>query len=331
MARKAIITGVRGQDGSYLAEYLLSEGYQVFGFAPHRNGVDMSNLEKCLEDANFTLVNADMTDSASIQRAIGSIRPDEIYNLAAQSFVGKSWELPAYTANVNFLGLVHIIEAILSHRLRNVRVYQASTSEMFGKSAAPQSEATPFDPCSPYGIAKLAAHRIAGNYRESYGMFICCGILFNHESTRRPECFLTQKVAKAAAMCAKGFLKSVELGNLTPKRDWGWAPDYVVAMHRMLQLSEPDDFVLGTGESHTVREFAELAFETAGIDFDDHHTISAKLYRPVEVPELRADIAKAEQILGWSPQTKFHDIVIRMTQHWLGKVGVLTCGENSKS
>lgn len=316
MRKRALITGVRGQDGSYLAELLLSKGYEVLGMLPHRNVADMSNLLACRADTNFQIVHGDMTDPHSIDRIIGNSHPDEIYNLAAQSFVAKSWETPQHTMQVNCVGLLHILEAVLRHKLvKRTKIYQASTSEQFGKSPAPQGAATPFNPCSPYGVSKTAAHLLARNYRESYDMRICCGILFNHESPRRPSHFLTQKVAKAAAEIAAGRQKKLRLGNLEAKRDWGWAPEYVELMWQMVQQNDWPELVVGTGESHSVREFVKFAFAYLELDYRDYVKIDEKLVRPVDVPELRADM-REDHTFGWSPKIKFADVVPLMVQHW---------------
>jgi len=312
---RALITGITGQDGSYLAELLLDKGYEVYGLVRRSASPNFWRIRHLLEDRAITLVWGDMTDASSLERAIETVKPHEVYNLAAQSFVGVSWEQPELTFNINALGLIRLLEAV-----RKIspycRVYQASTSEMFGNTTeVPQKETTPFFPASPYAISKLAAHHIVRNYRESYGMFVVSGILFNHESPRRGEEFVTRKIAIAAAEIAQGIRDKLELGNLDAKRDWGYAPEYVDAMHRMLQLDEPDDFVIATNETHTVREFVEQAFKEVGIDdWQNHVVVSERFKRPVDVMELRGDYSKAKKVLGWEPKVKFRELVKIMVE-----------------
>jgi GDPmannose 4,6-dehydratase len=311
--KSALITGISGQDGSYLAELLLSKGYTVYGLVPHRNA---GWLGRCahLED-KITWLDGDITDACSVMHAVLDNVPDEIYHLAAMSFVAKSWKMPAATYQTNLMGTINVLEAA---RLRGstVRVYVASSSEMFGHAGAPQNENTPLLPCSPYGVSKVAAHLAAKNYRESFGMFVSCGILFNHESPRRGNHFVTQKIARAAAAIASGTQDKLYLGRLDPLRDWGHADEYVEAMWLMLQQDVPDDFVIGTGESYTVKEFCQLAFECVGLNWQKHVEIAPALVRPVEVMHLQADASKANSALNWRPRKSFDDLVKAMVGHW---------------
>lgn len=328
--KHALITGITGQDGSYLAELLLSKGYEVYGIMRRKSVVDYGNVEHIKDRIHF--IYADMTDIVSLMAAMRASQADEVYNLAAQSFVATSWEQPLTTAEIDALGVTNLLEAIRAVK-PEARFYQASTSEMFGKvQAMPQSESTPFYPRSPYGVAKLYGHWITKNYRESYGMFACSGILFNHESERRGEEFVTRKISMAAARIAKGLQDHVELGNLDSKRDWGHSQDYVRAMWLMLQQDEPDDYVIATNETRKVREFAEAAFKEAGIGIEwsgegagevgkDRETgrtvvsVNPDFFRPAEVDVLLGDPTKAEQNLGWKREIPFEELVGRMVRN----------------
>ena len=310
--KTALVTGISGQDGSYLAEYLVERGYKVFGLVRRTSGRN-PNLDRVAHLADqLELLNGDLLDQNSLINAIADSRPDEIYNLAAQSFVPASFSQPVLTGEFTALGVTRILEAI---RVVNpkIRFYQASSSEMFGKvDTVPQNETTKFHPRSPYGVAKLYAHWITVNFRESYGIFAVSGILFNHESPRRGAEFVTRKITIAAARIAAGKQKELRLGNLDAQRDWGFTGDYVEAMHRMLQQPEPVDYVIGTGETHTVREFVELAFSYAGLDWKQHVVTDPKLVRPAEVDLLIADPRRAREELGWEPKVSFRELVKMM-------------------
>ncbi len=310
MTKSALITGITGQDGSYLAELLLAKGYKVSGVIRRTSG-DSSGRIAHLED-RVTLYSADLLDQASLYEAIEKAQPDEIYNLAAQSFVAASWAQPVLTGEFTALGVTRILEAI--RRINpKIRFYQASTSEMFGKvQAVPQVESTPFYPRSPYGVAKLYGHWITINYRESFDLYACSGILFNHESPRRGVEFVTRKITHGVACIKHGLMSELRLGNLDAKRDWGFAGDYVEGMWRMLQQDKPDDFVLATGETHTVREFVELAFTRAGLDWEKHVVIDPRFLRPAEVELLLGNPAKAEKQLGWTRQATFQGLINMM-------------------
>jgi GDPmannose 4,6-dehydratase len=313
---KALITGITGQDGSYLAEFLLARGYEVHGLKRRSSSFNTERVDHIYEDfhkpgVHFRMHYADLNDSSSLARLLTEIRPDEVYNLAAQSHVKVSFEIPEYTTDVVGTGTVRLLEAIRSTGL-NCRFYQASSSEMFGSTPPPQSETTIFHPRSPYACAKLFAHNITVNYRESYGIHASCGILFNHESPRRGETFVTRKITRAVARIHMGVQKELFIGNLDARRDWGFAGDYVRAMWQMLQRSEPDDFVIGTGESHSVREFAELAFAYVGLDWRKYVKVDPTYFRPAEVDDLCADCSKARKVLGWEPQTTFRELVEMM-------------------
>lgn len=305
--RTALITGITGQDGSYLAEFLLEKGYRVFGMYRRRS---MENFERIqhLQD-KIELVPGDLHDQNSLVNLINEVRPNEIYNLAAQSFVPTSFQQPILTGEVNALGVTRLLEAIRVID-KSIRFYQASTSEMFGKAQqVPQNENTPFYPRSPYGVAKVYAHWITVNYRESYGMFNCSGILFNHESPRRGLEFVTRKIAHGVARIKLGLAKELVLGNLEAKRDWGYAPDYVEAMWLMLQQPEPDDYVIATGETHSVREFAEVAFNHVGLNWKNYVRVDQKFVRPADVDLLVGDASKARKKLGWRPRVSFSELV----------------------
>jgi len=333
--KKALITGVTGQDGAYLAELLLEKGYEVHGLKRRSSSFNTGRIDHLTitsdDDHRFKLHHSDMTDSSSIIRLISEIQPDEIYNLAAQSHVAVSFEMPEYTANSDALGTLRILEAIRLLKLeKQVRFYQASTSELYGKvQAIPQDENTPFYPRSPYAAAKLYAYWITVNYREAYDMFACNGILFNHESPIRGETFVTRKITRAVAAIKLGLQDDLRLGNIDSKRDWGHAKDYVEGMWRMLQHDVPDDFVLATNETHTVREFCELAFARTGFDLEwqgagedevgiDRKSgrtlirIDPRYYRPTEVEFLLGDATKAKNELGWTATTSFQTLVEEM-------------------
>jgi len=320
MAKTALVTGVTGQDGSFLAELLLSKGYTVYGLVRRLSSPNVANIRPVIDQIH--LLDGDMTDQSSMITALKESYPDEIYNLAAQSFVQTSFRQPVLTADVNGLGVIRLLEAA-KENAPNARIYQASTSELFGLvKETPQNEMTPFHPRSPYGVSKLFAYWACANYREAYGMHLSNGILFNHESERRGLEFLTRKVTHGVAMIARGKAKSLELGNLDAKRDWGYAPEYVDAMWRILQQPKPDDYVVGTGESHTVREFVELAFREAGIEKSEAHVrTDAKHLRPAEVYTLCADPSKAKRVLGWQAKTKLPELVRIMVKADLERVG----------
>jgi GDPmannose 4,6-dehydratase len=310
MKKTALITGITGQDGSYLAELLIDKGYNVVGMVRRASTENFDRIEH-LHD-RISLRQADLLDQLSLINLIEDAQPDEIYNLAAQSFVPTSWQQPVLTAEFTALGVTRILEAI---RLvnRKIKYYQASSSEMFGKALEmPQNEKTPFYPRSPYGVAKVYGHCITVNYRESYDIFACSGILFNHESPRRGKEFVTRKISHAAAQIKMGRAEKLYLGNLDACRDWGFAGDYVEAMWRMLQLDQPDDFVIGTGEAHSVRDFVQFAFERVGLDWQKHVEIDPVLVRPAEVDHLLANPAKARSILQWKPHTDFPALVHMM-------------------
>ena len=316
MAPRAFITGITGQDGAYLAEFLLCKGYEVHGLKRRSSSFNTGRVDHLYQDFHETkprlfLHYGDLTDGSSLARLLDEIRPDEVYNLAAQSHVRVSFEIPEYTADVVASGALRLLEAIRRTNVR-CRYYQASSSEMFGAAAPPQNESTPFLPRSPYGCAKVFAHLATVNYRESYGLHASCGILFNHESPRRGETFVTRKITRAVARIRHGLQSKLYLGNLDARRDWGWAPDYVRAMWLMLQQDQPGDYVIGTGESHTVREFAELAFAQVGLDYREFVEIDPRYFRPAEVEWLQADAAKARRVLGWEPTVGFRELVARM-------------------
>lgn len=316
--KKALIVGVTGQDGSFLAELLLSKDYEVHGLVRRASSFNTARIDHLYidphENPNFFLHYGDLTDSSSIAHILAQVVPDEVYNLAAQSHVRTSFDLPVYTADVVAVGTVRLLEAIRALNLQ-CKIYQASSSEMFGNALAPQNEDTPFDPRSPYAAAKVYAYHICRNYREAYGMFISNGILYNHESERRLETFVTRKITKAAAWISRGLQKHLFLGNLSAIRDWGYAGDYVDAMWRMLQKDTASDYVIGTGKSHTVQEFVDLAFALVGLNWKEHVKFDARYLRPTEVDFLRADAKKAEVELEWRPTMEFGELVDHMVQH----------------
>jgi len=313
MAPRALITGITGQDGSYLAEFLLDKGYEVTGMVRRSSTVNYERIAHLMDRVEFC--SGDLLDQLSMVEAIRVHEPEEVYNLAAQSFVQTSFGQPVLTGETTALGVTRLLDAI---RIvdDSIRFYQASSSEMFGKvHEVPQSETTPFHPRSPYGVAKVYGHWITVNYRESYDLHASSGILFNHESPRRGLEFVTRKITHGAAQIALGQATELRLGNLDAKRDWGFAGDYVEAMWRMLQQEAPDDFVICTGETHSVREFCELAFGRAGLDYEDHVVVDERFIRPAEVDLLVGDAAKAEAQLGWRPRTKFHQLIEMMVDH----------------
>jgi len=338
MKKRALITGVTGQDGAYLAEFLLNKGYEVHGIKRRASSFNTDRIDHLYQDphepnVNFFLHYGDLTDATNLIRILQEVQPDEIYNLAAQSHVRVSFETPEYTANADALGTLRLLEAIRILKLADkTRFYQASTSELYGNaSEVPQSEKTPFRPRSPYGAAKLYAYWITVNYREAYGIFACNGILFNHESPLRGETFVTRKITRAAARIKLGLQDKLYLGNLNAKRDWGFAGDYVEAMWLMLQQDKPADYVIATGESHSVRTFAELAFAELGMELEwvgsgaeekgvDKATgrvlieIDPRYFRPTEVDWLQGDPSKAKRVLGWEPKVKFIDLVRMMVR-----------------
>jgi GDPmannose 4,6-dehydratase len=313
MMKKALVTGITGQDGSYLAELLLSKGYEVHGIIRRASSFNTSRLEHIYADPHektaLKLHYGDLSDASALARLIGKIAPDEIYNLAAQSHVRVSFDGPEYTTDITATGTVRLLEAIRETGIKT-KFYQASSSEMFGKAVEiPQRETTPFYPRSPYGCAKVYAYWITVNYREAYGLFTCNGILFNHESPRRGETFVTRKITRAVAHIQAGLQDKLYLGNLDAKRDWGYAKEYVEAMWLMLQQDQPDDYVIATNETHSVREFLEAAFGHAGLNWRKHVEIDENYFRPAEVDLLIGDYSKARQKLGWQPKTTFNELV----------------------
>lgn len=309
----ALITGITGQDGSYLAELLLSKGYKVVGVVRRASVARFDRIEHIKD--KIEIVEADLLDECSLVRVIERVEPDEVYNFAAMSFVPSSWEQPILTAEFTAIGVLKLLEAI---RIVNpkIKFFQASSSEMFGHAREiPQSESTPFYPRSPYGVAKVFGHWITVNYRESYGMFAVSGIAFNHESPRRGLEFVTRKITSAAARIKVGLQDALYLGNLEAKRDWGFAGDYVKAMWLMMQNSEPKDYVIATGKSHTVREFCEIAFSTLGLDYKKYVRVDPKLLRPAEVDFLIGDSSKIRRELGWQPEVSFEELVKMMVEH----------------
>jgi GDPmannose 4,6-dehydratase len=314
MPARALITGITGQDGSYLAELLLSKGYEVHGIIRRASTFNTGRLEPIYDDphsgrARLFLHYGDLSDASALARLIGKIQPNEIYNLAAQSHVRVSFDSPEYTSDITATGAVRLLEAVRETGIKP-RFYQASSSEMYGKvQEIPQTEKTPFYPRSPYGCAKVYAYWITVNYRESYGLYACNGILFNHESPRRGETFVTRKITRAVAHILAGLQEKLYLGNLDAKRDWGYAKEYVEAMWRMLQQDEPDDYVIATGETHSVREFLDTAFGHVGLDWKKHVEIDPRYYRPAEVDLLVGDSRKAQSRLGWTAKTGFVDLV----------------------
>ena len=310
---KALITGCTGQDGSYLTEFLLAKGYEVHGLKRRASSLNTNRLDHIYQDiheagARFFLHYADLTDGSSLAALLDDVRPEEIYNLGAQSHVKVSFEIPEFTADVVACGALRLLEAMRRTGVK-CRFYQASSSEMFGSALPPQSEATPFHPRSPYACAKVFGHNITVNYRESYGLHASSGILFNHESPRRGETFVTRKITRAVAHIKHGLQHKLYLGNLEARRDWGYAPDYIRAMWLMLQQETAGDFAIGTGEAHTVREFVELAFAHAGLDWKEYVEVDARYFRPAEVDFLCANPSHARRVLGWEPTVTFQELV----------------------
>ncbi|HEC69338.1 MAG TPA: GDP-mannose 4,6-dehydratase [Candidatus Omnitrophica bacterium] len=332
--KKALITGITGQDGSYLAEFLLSKGYEVHGIIRRASTFNTGRIDHIYVDPHTTgarlfLHYGDLSDSEQISNIIYNVKPDEVYHLGAQSHVRVSFDIPEYTGNVTALGTTRILEAIRRSG-NNIKLYQASSSEMFGDARPPQSEKTPFCPRSPYACAKVYAYWMVVNYRDGYNIFACNGILFNHESPRRGETFVTRKITRAIAAILAKKQDYLYLGNLEAKRDWGFAPEYVEAMWRILQQDKPEDFVLGTGESHSVKEFVEEAFSYVGLDWKKYVKIDPRYFRPTEVENLIADITKAKRELKWKPKITFSDLVKVMVDADMQSSGLKPVGEGNK-
>ena len=336
MSKKALITGITGQDGSYLAELLLSKGYEVHGIIRRSSSFNTERIDHLYQDRHVTGVKlflhyGDLSDSASLMRLLHELQPDEVYNLGAQSHVRVSFDVPEYTGDVTALGATRLLEA-LRETAPKARFYQASSSEMYGLvQAVPQREDTPFYPRSPYGAAKVYAYWMTVNYRESYRMHASNGILFNHESPRRGETFVTRKITRALARIKAGLQKELYLGNLEAKRDWGYAPEFVEAMWLMLQQDQGGDYVVATGETHSVREFLEVAFACADLDWNQYVKIDPRYYRPAEVDLLIGDAAKAKKILGWQPKTTFAELVRIMVQADIDDLARQLAGKNIRS
>ena len=332
--KKALITGITGQDGSYLAELLLSKGYEVHGIIRRASTFNTSRIDHIYADphdpyARLFLHYGDLSDSEQISNIIYNIKPDEVYHLGAQSHVRVSFDIPEYSGNVTALGATRILEA-MRRSGNEVRFYQASSSEMFGASSPPQNEKTPFQPRSPYACAKVYAYWMTKNYRDGYNMFACNGILFNHESPRRGETFVTRKITGGIARILAKKERYLYLGNLDAKRDWGFAPEYVECMWKMLRNEHPEDFVIGTGEAHSVREFLEEAFSYAGLEVEEHVRIDSRYFRPTEPEELVADSTKAKKNLNWDPKIKFEDLVKIMVDADMRAIGLEPIGEGDK-
>lgn len=334
ISRKALVTGITGQDGSYMAEFLLDKGYEVHGIIRRASTFNTKRIDHIYSDphesdARLFMHFGELSDSEQISNLIYNLKPDEIYHLGAQSHVRVSFDIPEYTGNVTGLGTARILEAI--RRSGNgVKFYQASSSEMFGSSPPPQNENTPFSPRSPYACAKLYAYFMTRNYREGYNIFACNGILFNHESPRRGETFVTKKITRGIAAILSKKQKYIYLGNLDAKRDWGYSPEYIEYMWKMLQMDCPEDFVLGMGESHSVREFLEEAFSYAGLDWQEHVKIDPRYFRPSEVDNLIADPGKAKRQLGWDPKIKFDDLVRIMVDADMSGSGLEPIGKGDQ-
>jgi GDPmannose 4,6-dehydratase len=321
MAKTALITGITGQDGSYLAELLLDKGYEIYGMIRRLSTPNFTRVEHIAD--RITLLEGDLTDQSSLNIAMQAAQPDEVYNLAAQSFVATSWNQPVLTGDVTGLGVVRMLEAVRQFSTE-AKFYQASSSEMFGAAQEiPQSEKTVFYPRSPYAVAKVFGYHSTINYRESYDLFACNGILFNHESPRRGIEFVTRKITDGVARIHCGLSKELRLGNLDAKRDWGFAGDYVKAMWLMLQQKEPDDYVIATGESHSVKEFVDQAFSEVGLDWQDYVKIDERFMRPADVPELNGNASKAKDKLGWLPPTSFKELVTMMINDDIKKYKIL--------
>lgn len=319
MTKSALVTGTTGQAGSYLAEYLLGKGYDVYALIRRLSVPNLENIEHIAKD--LVLIDGDLMDQSSLNEAVKQSEPDEVYNLASQSFVGTSFKQPVLTGEITGLGVVRILEAIRA-RTPDARIYQASSSEMFGRTdVQPQDETTPFHPCSPYGVAKVYGYWACVNYREAHDLFVSNGIFFNHESPRRGLEFVTRKISHGVAKIHLGLADNISLGNLDARRDWGYAPEYVDLMWRILKHDEPDDFVGATGEAHSVKEFVEEAFRIVGIDdWEPYVIVEEKYLRPAEVYNLRGDASKAKKLLGWEPRTKFKDLVKIMVEADINKL-----------
>jgi GDPmannose 4,6-dehydratase len=323
MPKTALITGITGQDGSYLAEFLLAKGYDVHGVVRRASTFNTERIDHIFADpheegARLRLHHGDLTDSSCLRRIVSAVRPDEVYNLGAQSHVRVSFDQPEYTADADATGALRLLEVIRDHVSvsgQDVRFYQASSSEMFGAAAPPQSEVTAFHPRSPYAVSKVAAHWYTRNYREAYGLFACSGILFNHESPRRGETFVTRKITRAAGRIKLGLQSKLYLGNLDAKRDWGFAGDYVEAMWLMLQQPKADDYVVATGEAYSVRDFLDLAFGRLDLDWHEFVEFDPRYVRPAEVDYLLGDASKARRELGWTPRTSFGELVSMMVDN----------------
>jgi GDPmannose 4,6-dehydratase len=334
MKQKALITGITGQDGSYLAEFLLKKGYEVHGIIRRASTFNTVRIDHIFSDFHspdtcLFLHYGDMSDSAQLDNLIYNIKPSEIYHLGAQSHVRVSFDMPEYTGNITGLGTTRLLEAVRRSGIKT-KFYQASSSEMFGDSPPPQNENTPFKPCSPYAIAKVYSYWIAENYRDSYNLFICNGILFNHESPRRGETFVSRKITRAIARILKGEQDFLYLGNLKAKRDWGFAPEYAEAMWAILQQEKPNNFVIGTGESHSVEEFVEKSFSYANLDWKKYVKIDPTYFRPKEVNDLIADIEKAKKELKWEPRIRFEELIKIMVDYDMLEVGLKPVGEGIK-
>jgi GDPmannose 4,6-dehydratase len=326
MIARAFITGITGQDGSYLAEFLLAKGYEVHGLMRRSSTFNTSRIDHIYQDPHDShrrlfLHYGDLSDGSTLSRLLAEIEPDELYNLGAQTHVGVSFDMPEYTADVTGLGALRLFESVREARVAP-RIYQASSSEMFGTVAPPQNEQSAFEPMSPYAAAKVFAHQAAGMYRLAYGLFVARGILFNHSSPRRGLTFVTRKVTTAVSRICAGKETSVHLGNLDSRRDWGYAPDYVEGMWAMLQHDEPDDFVLATGESYSVRALCESAFSLVGRDWREHVALDERYVRPLDVPDLIGDATKAEQLVGWRPRVRFRQLVQIILQADLEQAGL---------
>jgi GDPmannose 4,6-dehydratase len=327
MTKRALITGITGQDGSYLAELLLSKGYEVHGLIRRSSSFSTSRIDHLYSDPHHRdvplfLYYGDLADSSSLINNLNRIKPDEVYNLGAQSHVKVSFEMPEFTADTAGMGSLRLLEAV-RHADWPIRFYQAGSSEMFGRiTESPQTEKTPFHPRSPYAVSKVFAHWMTALYRDAYGLFACNGILFNHESPRRGATFVTRKITRGIAAILAGREEKLFLGNLDARRDWGYAPEYVEAMWLMLQQSKPNDFVIATGEMHSVREFVELAFTIVGRDWKDHVEVDPRYFRPAEVDELCGDASRARDILGWRPRTTFNELVEMMVRADLAEEGL---------
>jgi GDPmannose 4,6-dehydratase len=332
--KRALITGITGQDGSYLAEFLLSKGYEVHGLIRRSSTfntrrIDHLYKDKHLKDVRMFLHYGDLSDSGQLTNLIYNVRPEEVYHLGAQSHVRVSFDMPEYTCDITGVGTIRLLEAIRRSGI-TTKFYQASSSEMFGAAPAPQNESTPFYPRSPYGASKVYSYWITVNYREAYNLFACNGILFNHESPRRGETFVTKKITQAIARIKAGTQKHLYLGNLEAKRDWGYAPEYIECQWLMLQQELPDDFVIGTGETHSVQEFVGEAFAYAELDPNEYIKTDTNYYRPTEVDCLRADISKAKDVLGWSPRVGFKELVKIMVDADMEELGVRCKGEGRR-